>query len=91
LASALPAPEQTDKVFAISLPVGNWIFFYSFVIDHEIQFAYERPLGARSGRLAILFGKARTLNRYKRRTRTPAHLLIRKLKPGDIEQPGNSE
>jgi hypothetical protein len=39
LASALPAPEQTDKVFAISLPVGNWIVFYSFVIDHEIPFA----------------------------------------------------
>jgi hypothetical protein len=30
-ARALPAPEQTDKVFAISLPVGNWIVFYSFV------------------------------------------------------------
>jgi hypothetical protein len=45
LASALPASEQTDKVFAVSLPVGNWIVFYSFVIDHEIP-AYERPLCA---------------------------------------------
>jgi hypothetical protein len=26
------------------LPVGDWIVFYSFVIDHEIPFAYERPL-----------------------------------------------
>jgi hypothetical protein len=49
VSAALPAPEQTDKVFAISLPVGNWIVFYSFVIDHEVPFAYERPLCARSG------------------------------------------
>jgi hypothetical protein len=42
LASALPAPEQAEG-FTISLPVGNWIVFYSFVIDHEIPFAYERP------------------------------------------------
>jgi hypothetical protein len=48
LAGALPAPEQTEG-FAISLPVGNWIVFYSFVIDHEIPFAYERPLCANSG------------------------------------------
>jgi hypothetical protein len=54
-------------------------------------FVYERPLCVRRGLLAILFGKARILNRYKRKTRTPAHLLIRKLKPGDIELLGNSE
>jgi len=54
LASTLPAPEQTDKVFAISLPVGNWIVFHSFVIDHEISFAYERPLCANSGRSGAL-------------------------------------
>jgi len=33
----------------ISLPVGNWIVFYSFVIDHEIPFAYEGPLCANRG------------------------------------------
>jgi hypothetical protein len=43
LASALPTPKQTEKV-SISLPVVNWLVFYSFVIDHEIPFAYERPL-----------------------------------------------
>jgi hypothetical protein len=31
------------------LPAGNWIVFYSFVIDHEIPFAYERPLCAKNG------------------------------------------
>jgi hypothetical protein len=41
------------------------------------------------GLLAILFGKARILNRYESKTRTPTQL--RKLKPGDIEQLGNSE
>jgi hypothetical protein len=30
------------------LPVGSRIVFYSFVIDHEIPFAYEQPLCARS-------------------------------------------
>jgi hypothetical protein len=30
-------------------PVGNWKVFYSFVIDHDIPFAYERPLCAKSG------------------------------------------
>src|ERR1700726_3977828 len=58
LASALPAPELT-RVFAISLPVGNWIVFYSFVIDHEIPFAYERPLCARSGRSISLMMRQR--------------------------------
>ena len=29
------------------MPVGNWLVFYSFL---EIQFAYERPLCANSGR-----------------------------------------
>jgi hypothetical protein len=33
LASALPAPEQTDKVLRSSLPVGNWIVLYAFVVD----------------------------------------------------------
>jgi hypothetical protein len=33
LASALPAPEQTDKVLRPSLPVGNWIVLYAFVVD----------------------------------------------------------
>ena len=28
------------------MPVRNWIVFYSFVIDHEIPFAYVRPLCA---------------------------------------------
>jgi hypothetical protein len=32
-----PARACADKVFAISLPVGNWIVFYSFDIDHEIR------------------------------------------------------
>lgn len=41
--SALPAPEQTDKVYD-RLPVENW--FYSFVIDDKIQFAHERQLCA---------------------------------------------
>jgi hypothetical protein len=45
--SALPRPEQTDKIYDL-LPVGNW--FYSFVIEHEIPFANERPLRASSGR-----------------------------------------
>jgi hypothetical protein len=44
--SALPAPEQTDKIYDL-LPGGNW--FYSFVIDHEIPFAHGRPLCANSG------------------------------------------
>jgi hypothetical protein len=47
---ALSAPEQTDKGFTISLSVRSSIAFYSFVIDHEIPFAYERPLRARSCR-----------------------------------------
>jgi hypothetical protein len=42
-----PCPRLSRLTsFAISLPVGNWIVFYSFVIDHEIPFAYERPLCA---------------------------------------------
>jgi hypothetical protein len=59
LASALPTPEQTEKV-SISLPVRNWIVFYSFVIDHEIQFAYERPLCAKSSHSNI--AQTRTLD-----------------------------
>ncbi len=57
-----------DKVFAISLPVGNWIVFYSFVIDHEIPFAYERPLCARSSHSTtiqfceLIVAKRRPLN-----------------------------
>jgi hypothetical protein len=34
-----PARACAGKVLAISLPVGNWIVFYSFVIEHEILFA----------------------------------------------------
>src|SRR5450755_4903212 len=49
MASALPAPEQADKV---SRSLAGWKLdsFYSFVIGHEIPFAYERPIRARSGR-----------------------------------------
>jgi hypothetical protein len=49
MASALPAPEQADKV--LQSP-SSWKLevFYSFTIDHEILFAYERRLCARSGR-----------------------------------------
>jgi len=32
--------------FTISLPVGSWKVFHSFVIDYDIPFAYERPLCA---------------------------------------------
>jgi hypothetical protein len=51
--SALPAPEQTDKIYGL-LPGGNW--FYSFVIDHEIPFAYGRPLCAKRGQPENAFG-----------------------------------
>ncbi|WP_079543815.1 hypothetical protein [Bradyrhizobium lablabi] len=50
LAAGISEQHAFGRLIAISLPVGNWIVFYSFVIDHDIPFAYERPLCAKSGR-----------------------------------------
>lgn len=48
-ASTLPAPEQTDKGLQSPCRLETGVF-YSFVMDHEIPFAYERPLCARQER-----------------------------------------